>query len=339
MKLYCGIDLHSNNSVVVLIDDRDRVVYSKRLPNDLTVILSELKPFSSDISGIAVESTFNWYWLVDGLMSAGYKLHLVNTAAVIQYKGLKYADDCHDARWLAHLLRLGILPEGYIYPREERPVRDLLRKRGQMVQQRTRNLLSIKSLIARSAGLRIDGYSTKKLTEKDLDTLLPDPDVALAAKSNLRVYQCLEGEVRNLEEVVLKRAELRPEYELLLTVDGIGKILALTIMLEVGDIGRFPTAGKFASYCRCVRSERISNKKKKGSGNAKNGNRYLAWAFVEAANFSIRYNDLIKGFYQRKKAKRKFVVAIKAVANKLSKACYYILKDQVPFDVEKSFSH
>ena len=135
MKLYGGIDLHSNNSVLVLIDEQDKVVYEKQLDNKLELMLNELKTYQKQVVGLAVESTYNWYWLVDGLMEAGYSLHLVNTAAVKQYDGLKYTDDRHDAKHLAHLLRLGILPQGYIYPKAQRAVRDLLRKRMQLVQQ------------------------------------------------------------------------------------------------------------------------------------------------------------------------------------------------------------
>jgi len=121
-------------------------------------------------------------------------------------------------------------------------------------------------------------------------------------------------------------------------VSGIGEILGLTIMLESGDMSRFPKVGNFSSYCRCVKSERFSNAKKKGEGNRKNGNKYLAWAFIEAANFAVRYNDKIKAFYQKKKAKTNGIIAIKAVANKLARARYHILKDQVAFDVNKAFS-
>jgi transposase len=101
---------------------------------------------------------------------------------------------------------------------------------------------------------------------------------------------------------------------------------------------RFSTVGDYASYCRCVGSQKLSNGKKKGKGNTKNGNKYLAWAFVEAANFAIRYNARIKSFYQRKKARSHGVLAIKAVAHKLCRACYYIVKDQVAFDVAKAFA-
>ena len=163
MKLYGAIDLHSTNSVLVVIDEEDKIVYQKRLPNELAVILQQLSVYQSRLEGIVVESTYNWYWLVDGLMAEGYQVHLANTAAIQQYEGLKYSNDDSDARWLAHLLRLGIVPQGYIYPREERPVRDLLRKRSQLVRQRTMNLLSIQNLMTRNTGLSMTANQIKGL--------------------------------------------------------------------------------------------------------------------------------------------------------------------------------
>ena len=143
-KLYGGIDLHANNSVVVVLNEQDQVVLQKRVPNELEQILQGLMPFRAQLQGLVVESTDNWYWLVDGLMEAGYHVHLANPAAMQQYAGLKYTNDDTDARWLAHLLRLGLLPTGYIYPKEERAVRALLRKRSQLVRQRTANLLRLR---------------------------------------------------------------------------------------------------------------------------------------------------------------------------------------------------
>jgi transposase len=337
MKLYAAIDLHSTNNVTVVIDEQDRVVYQKRLPNDLALIVKELSVYQCELEGIVVESTYNWYWLVDGLMDQGHRVHLANTAAIQQYEGLKYTDDHSDARWLAHLLRLGVLPEGYIYPKAERPVRDLLRKRSQMVRQRTTNLLSIQNLLTRNTGSSLSAKRVKGLDVQKVDELLPDSDLALAVKANLSVLSSADQQVELLEQIVTQRVKLRPQFSFLKTVPGIGEILALTIMLETGDIGRFCTVGNFASYCQCVGSQKISNGKKKGQGNTKNGNKYLAWAFVEAANFAIRYNSRIKSFYQRKKAKSKGVVALKAVAHKLCRACYYIMRDQVAFDVTKAF--
>jgi transposase len=337
MKLYGAIDLHSTNNVTVVIDEQDRVVYQKRLPNDLALILMELSVYQTELQGIVVESTYNWYWLVDRLMEQGYKVHLANTAAIQQYEGLKYTDDHSDARWLAHVLRLGVLPEGYIYPRADRPVRDLLRKRSQLVRQRTTNLLSIQNLVTRNTGESLSTNQIKGLDVQQVDELLPNGDLALAVKANLSVMCCADEQTEILERTVRDRIKLRPEFSFLKTVPGIGQILALTIMLETGDIRRFSSVGNFASYCRCVGSQKVSNGKRKGKGNTKNGNKYLAWAFVEAANFAIRFNSKIKSFYQRKKAKTKGVVAIKAVAHKLCRACYYIMRDRVAFDLTKAF--
>jgi len=338
MKLYGGIDLHSNNSVIALLDEQDKVLYRHRLANDIELVLAQLEPFSGGIEGLVVESTYNWYWLVDGLMAAGYRVHLANTAAIVQYEGLKYADDDTDARWLAKLLRLGLLPEGYIYPKEERPVRDLLRKRGQLVHQRTSNIHSIQNLMARNRGHSLGANRIKRLTDEEVDGLLPDFDLALAVKSTLAVMRTLDGAIGMLEKRVQARIRLHPAFKPLLTVSGIGQILGLTIMLESGEMGRFAKVGNYASYCRCVGSEHLSNGKRKGRGNTKNGNKYLAWAYIEAANFAVRYNPQIRRYYQRKCARTHPVVAIKTVAHKLARACYYILRDQVPFDVNRAFA-
>jgi transposase len=107
-----SIDLHSTNNVTVVINEQDQVVYQKRLPNDLSLIAQQLSSYRASLEGIVVESTYNWYWLVDGLMEKGHRVHLANTAAIQQYNGLKYTDDHSDARWLAHLLRLGGLARG-----------------------------------------------------------------------------------------------------------------------------------------------------------------------------------------------------------------------------------
>ena len=337
MKLYGGMDLHSTNVVTQLIDEGDKVLYRKKQSCDLDQILKGLEPFKDNIEGIAVESTYNWYWLVDGLMAAGYRVHLVNTAAVKQYEGLKYTDDDSDAFWLAHLLRLGILPTGHIYPKESRGVRDLLRKRGQLVRQRTAHILSIENLYARNSGDRLSCNAIKCLTEEQIQQQFADPNVALAIDSNRILMNALDQQIKVLEQALLKQTKLDPRYRKLLTIDGVGEILALTITLETGDIGRFAQVGNFTSYCRCVGSEKLSNGKKKGQGNSKNGNKYLAWAFVEAANFAIRFNEQAKRFYQRKAAKRNRVVALKAVAHKLARASYYVMRDQVPFDSTKLF--
>jgi transposase len=337
MELYAGIDLHSNNSVLLVMDDQDRTVFAKRLPNQLGGILDALRSCSGTVRGIAVESTYNWYWLVDGLQDAGFPVSLVNTAAVKQYDGLKFSGDFSDARHLAHLLRLGILPTGYIYPREQRALRDLLRKRSQLVSQRTSQILGIQNLVARNLGVQMSGNSIKHWGEKDVTALPLIAEQTQALQANLAVMNCIDEQITSLERHILEKASLREDFKALQTVCGIGKILALTIALEVGDIGCFTSAGHFASYARTVNSRRESNGKKKGEGNTKCGNRYLAWAFIEAAHFAIRYDPTVKRWYQRKCASALSVVAIKAVAHKLARACYHVVRDGESFEVQRAF--
>jgi transposase len=338
MRLYAAIDLHSNNSVLVVLDAKDKVVYEHRHPNDLPTILAQLKPHKKNIQAIAVESTYNWYWLVDGLMEAGYEVKLVNTVAIKTYDGLKYTSDEHDARHLAHLLRLGILPTAYIYPKEERAVRDLLRKRSQLVRDRTTHILSIQNLVTRNSGEGITQAAVRKLDEKAL-ALFCGGNVllAMAIKSSLAILRCLDVEIAVLERKVLEQARLKPEFKQVTSIDGVGEILGMTIMYEAGDMERFERVGQFASYARCVQSSRWSNGKKKGEGNRKNGNKYLAWAFIEAAHHAVRYNERIRKFHQRKKARTNGVIAIKAVAHKLARACYHVVKDQMAFDEARAF--
>jgi transposase len=336
MGLYCGIDLHSNNHVLTVIDEADRRVYERRLPNDLAITKAALEPHRAELVAVAVESTFNWYWLVDGLMEAGYAVRLVNTAAVRQYEGLKHTDDEHDAFWLAHLMRLGILPTGYIYPKSERGLRDLARQRMRLVQHRSSLITSVQTQVWRSTAVRLRSDTIKGRGKQPWPEI-SDPDLALSVKAGRATIDTLTVQIERLEKVLLKRLDLSPQFRMLKTVTGIGPILAMTIALEVGDIHRFASVGEFASYCRCVDSQQLSNGKKKGEGNRKCGNRYLAWAFMEAAHFAIRILPVARRFYERKRRQRHALLAVKALAHKLARACFYILRDQVPFAPERLF--
>lgn len=334
MSHYCGIDLHSNNHYVVVIDDEDKRLLERRIPNDLSLTLKALSPYRDTLQGIAVESTFNWYWLVDGLQAQGYEVKLVNTLAVKQYDGLKYSGDRHDAFHLAHLMRLGILPTGYIYPREQRALRDLLRRRLFLVKCASAQLISVQSQIWRSTGQRI---KSTELRKPDFEPRGLEPQTLQAVSAGLAVYHAAQREINGLERAVYEAVRQTDDFKILQTVTGIGLILAMTILLEIGTIERFAKPGNFASYCRCVDSRRDSNGKKKGEGNAKAGNKYLSWAFSEAAHFAVRFEPLAQRFYQRKKAKTNGIIAIRAVARKLARATWMILKHQAPYDARRMF--
>ena len=336
--MYSGIDLHSNNSVIAVIDDADRVVAQKRLPNDIAKIVGFLARWKAELAGVVVESTYNWYWLVDGLEDAGLRVHLANTTAIKQYDGLKHSGDETDAQHLAHLLRLGILPTGTILPREHRTVRDLARKRMQLVRSCTMHVLAVENIMARQLGGRMTSNQIKRLTSDEVDQLPLVADVGLAIKTNVAVIATLQAQIEILEKRLQEHVKPRAQYGFLTSVPGIGQALATVILLETGPIDRFADVGNYASYARCVDSVRTSNRKKKGEGNVKNGNKYLAWAFVEAANFARRFCPEARRFYERKKAKTNNIVATKALAHKLARACYHILKEGKPFDVTRCFA-
>jgi transposase len=235
------------------------------------------------------------------------------------------------------LLRLGVLPEGYVYPKAGRAVRDVLRKRAHLVRQQTANVLSVQNILMRNTGVRFSTQRIHTLSPAALARLLPEPEQVLAVRSSLVVLHTLQQQITALDKTVSKHVKHTPAYEQLLTVAGIGTILAQTIVLETGEIGRFPTVGHYASYCRCVPRTKVSNGKRKGQGNVKNGNKYLSWAYMEAAQFASRYHPRVQQFYQRKQAKTQGIVARKAIAHKLARACFDIMRDLVPFEATKAF--
>src|SRR5208282_342242 len=277
--------LHSNNLMIGMINQDGMRVAHRKLPCDLNAVEKFLRPYKAQLQSMAVESTFNWYWLVDGLRQRDYPIDLANPARIEQYGGMKHVDDKDDAYHLAELQRLKILPKAHVYDPQLRPVRDLLRRRTMLVQQRTALLLSFKSLYMRTTGQALD----------------------------------------------------LSEAEKLLTIPGIGRILGMTITMEVGDIQRFKTDGDFASYCRTVDARRLSNGKVKADNNQKCGNKYLAWAFVEAANFARRFDEPSRRWYDRKAAKTSKIIATKALACKLAKASWHVMSGPCDYDAKRMF--
>lgn len=338
MELSVGMDLHSTNTVLGIVNSDGKRIHRKKIPNDYKLISKELEPFKDRIKWIAVESTYNWYWLVDSLLEDGYQVKLANPSAIKQYEGKKHVDDKDEAFFLADLLRLGILPTGYIYPKEERPIRDLLRKRLMLVQQRTSHILSFESFYTRNTGSIISCSDVKKLNLSDVENMFKSEYQVLSGQANIDITLFLTEKIKKIEKVILDVMKLRPHFQKLLTIPGIGKILGLTIALEVGEITRFKKVGRYSSYCRCVPSGKYSNNKKKGENNKKNGNRYLSWAYVEAANHAKRTCPPAQRFFQRKAAKTNNIVAIKALAHKIARASYYVMKNREDFDTQRVFS-
>jgi transposase len=339
MALYTGFDLHSTNTYVGIIDEDGKRIWKKKLRNDPNLILAALNPFKEDIAGVVVESTFNWYWAVDLLIEGGYKVHLANPSRIQQYSGLKHGDDEHDAFWLAEMLRLKILPEGYIYPKEQRPLRDLLRKRGHLVRLRTSLIQSLQNILARNIGRKIHPNRMKALKTDHVTPLLAgNDDLSLAGRVSKDAIDALTRQIKAIEVGVEKRIDIREPYDLLLSLPGVGRVLALTIKMETGPIGRFREVGNYVSYCRKVPAARFSNEKKKGTTNRKNGNKYLSWAYAEAAELARRFDPQARAYYDRKLRKTNAPIAHSALAHKLARAAYYMMRDGVPFMPERAFA-
>lgn len=327
-ELYAGADLHGNNVFLSICDGEGTEVFRRRVRTTLDAVNEAMDPYWPQVQAMGIESTFNWYWLVDGLREQNRDVRLGNPAKMKQYKGLKHADDASDARWLAELLRLDIFPESYIYPKEVRSIRDALRRRQLFVRRRTQVMLSLQSLLERYGFKAPGSRALQQWTQADVEATGLDPFVQLQLRTLLEAAQCSDRLAGQIESAVLEFVEPTPSYERVQTVPGIGKALGMTIVLESGHFARFPNAGCYASYCRAVKSERSSNSRKKGENNKRNGNPFLAWAFIEAASFAPRFYPEIQSWYDRKKKKRNAIVAKKAVAAKLSKAVWHVMNGE-----------
>jgi transposase len=335
--IFCGIDLHSNNLVLALVNAQGQRLAHRKVPCELPKVLEWLRPWKPRLERLAVESTYNWYWLVDGLEDAGYPIVVANPAKFQPYEGLKHSTDLTDAWFIAELLRLKILPTGYKYDRHTRPVRDLLRRRSLLVRQRTSLYLSAKSLHSRVHGTTLPLAKLKSWTSQDGQDAFTHPADRLVIAQELQLIEQLTQSIRQIERAVLVQAKPRPEFSRLQSLPGVGLILGLTLLLEIGDIQRFPRPENLASYARCVAAQRLSNGKGKGDNNRKCGNRYLGWALVEAAHCAIRSDARAQQYYQRKAAATLPVVATKALACKLCKAAWHVWHDGVDYDPLRTF--
>jgi transposase len=206
-----------------------------------------------------------------------------------------------------------------------------------VVRQKTATLLALKNLIARNTGRMVSASELKRLQQGEYPEEIQDPHIRRAIDGTVHVFQVLEEECAALQATVKAAGLERPGYRNLRTVKGIGELLALTILYETGDIRRFPKVGNYASYCRCVRTTHESNGRRKGEGNRRNGNPYLSWAFSEAAHFVIRYQPAARRYFDRKKKATNGIVAMRAIAHKLSRAVYFMLRDDVSYRPELLF--
>jgi len=195
----------------------------------------------------------------------------------------------------------------------------------------------LKSLHMRVTGRDLGTGAIKALEPQDAEKLFEHPADQLITRLDLQLVEQLGRSIQQIEAAILATVKKLPDYQVLQSIPGVGKILGMTIALETVDPKRFASPGDYASYCRCVDSRRLSNGKKKGENNGKCGNKYLAWAFVEAANFAQRHDAACRKFYDRKKAQVNGIVATKALACKLAKAAWHMMSQNTHYDGGRMF--
>lgn len=252
-ELYAGADLHGNNVFLSICDQEGGNVFRKRVKPNLAAVNAALDPFWGRIKVLGVESTFNWYWFVDGLQEQGRNVKLGNPAQMVQFEGIKITNDLTDADWLAEQLRLGIFPECYIYPKDARAVRDALRRRQLFVQRRTQVILSLGGLLERYGLPSPSAAKMEKWTVADIQATDLDDWVKLQLETLLEAVHESDRLAKKIEKQVLAFVKPTQQYLRITTLPGIGIALGMLIVLESGDFKRFPTVGDYASYCRSVK--------------------------------------------------------------------------------------
>jgi len=340
MKFYCGIDLSARDCHLCVIDEQLQVVLQLKLRNEINQICRFLGPYKANLK-IVVESTFNWYWLIDGLQAEDFEVVLAHTLGLYLITGAKVKTDRRDAYSLAKLLLVGAVPAAYIYPVETRPVRDLLRRRLHLVQVRAGEYGSLRRLLLRQGVLSQRQQEIKTATEAELEQWLEHPLVRLHASQELQRIELYSQQIGELEKSILQIAVTNQSYELLRQLPGVGQTIALTILYEVGELSRFANVKVFSSYCRVIPGIAQSGQVTRRGRGSKQGNHYLKAAFSQAAVHAVRCYPQVRRYYQRQLKRHqgpgRKLVCYNIIAHKLAQAAFHILKEQTEYRAELLF--
>jgi transposase len=339
-RFYAGVDLHARVLFVVIVDHDGQVRFAKNLPAHPDAFLRAIAPFRDGLV-VASECMHCWYWLADTCRDEKIPFVLGHAWAMKAVHGRKTKCDRKDAEAIARLLKGGNLPPAYAYPRESRGLRDLLRARLRLVRQRA-HLYGHVHTARRQANLPPVSGAVKYKCQRDGCTAdIADPFVRRRVETHLTLLEPLDTAIRRLEKEIEDAADqLFPaELAVLRSTPGVGKVLSLTILLEIDTIGRFDTRQQFCSYARLCGAVRTSDNKRCGGGNKKAGNAWLKWAFSEAAVLSAQKDERIGGLLNRLASRLGKARAYSALAHKLGRAFYHMLHTKEVFDVNRFTRH
>ena len=337
-KYYCGIDLHAKKMYVCILDDKGNIVLHRNMPTNRAQFLRVIAPFREDIA-VAVECIFTWYWIADLCYENNITFVLGHALYMKAIHGGKAKNDKVDSRKIAALLRGGMIPIAYVYPRKMRSTRDLLRRRIHFIRKRAALFTHIQNTASQYNLDAPLGRIAKPKNREGLLDRFPDQSVQRMVETDLILIESYDTMLDKLDRDITKTAKAHDpvSYALLKTIPGVGRILALVLLYEIDDIKRFPKVQNFVSYSRLIKCAKESNGKRYGSSGGKIGNAHLKWAFSQAAVHSLKYNDQAKKHLARMTKKHGKGKALSILAHKLGRATYFILKNKTPFDREKFY--
>ena len=333
---YCGIDLHARSMYLCIQNREGKVVLHRNMPAGPEPFLKAIEPFRDDIV-VGVECIFTWYWLADLCAEHDIPFILGHALYMKAIHGGKAKNDRIDSRKIAALMRGGTFPMAYVYPAKMRATRDLLRRRNHLTRKRADLISHIQTTNSQYNMEPFEANISYKKNRIGVAEQFVDPDVRMSMEADLEMIALLDVLKNRLELHVVRNAKNHDPQALyrLRTVPGIGPIISLVILYEIGDISRFPRVQDFASYARLVKCAKESAGKRSGTGGGKIGNVHLKWAFSEAAVLFLRGNPEGMKFRKRLEKKHGKAKSLSILAHKLGRAVYYILKRDQAFDMEK----
>jgi transposase len=333
---YCGIDLHARAMYLCILDANGQTLLHRNMKATPEAFLRAVAPFRDDLV-VAVECIFSWYWLADLCADEGIAFVLGHALYMKAIHGGKAKNDRLDSKKIAVLLRGGLLPQAYVYPKRMRATRDLLRRRNHLSRKRAELLAHIQNTASQynlpPLGTRVD----RKGERNSIPAHFPDPVVRRSVELDLSLIAHYDGLLRALESELTQRAKGHDAfgYQLLRSIPGVGRILSLVLLYEIDTIDRFPRVNEFLSYARLVKPKKESNGKVYGHSGKKIGNAHLKWAFSEAAVLFLRKNPDGQQFVERLAKKHGKGKALSILAARLGRAVFVMLKRREPFDPEK----
>ena len=336
-KFYCGIDLHSRNIYICVIDREQKKRVHCNLKNRNTeLFLKHIEPYKQDLV-VGCESSYAWYWLADLCADNNIEFILGHALYMKAIYGAKVKNDRIDSEKIAKLMQSGMFPQAYVYPRKKRSVRDLLRRRLYFARERADMFAHIQLLNYQVNNSTLGRLSKSNYKRKELNSRFNDKHILKSLNANMRLLERYDEIIRELEVYILQhtRKEYRQELSIIQSIHGIGEIIALTILYEIDSIDRFQRVQDFVSYCRLIKCAHESAGKKYSGSNGKIGNPHLKRAFFSAATYVIKFNPEIRKRFDRLTRQKGQKLAYGIIARELGHTIFHMLKKRKVFDMKK----